>query len=221
MPIPHIGNYANETNASLRVISGSTHFSPLPILVEIDGAENGDFSFRWSIDNGVTFVEEKQSINGSPKLSDYGMVLSFESLKEERYHLGDRWTFTAYPKHEIVRITKSFDEASIYANRAKVRLFEALQRLYLSEEISIHSTINNVDEKIYLRYTYDMPTTMFASVDDNSSAIFSYSTDNNMLLSTHVDSTEAQPFGITWKPNQSDNYVIFAVAEDYSRQPGN
>ena len=77
--------------------------------------------------------------------------------------------------------------------------------------------VNDHDNFIYLNHTHDRAVLSEASVIvDSDTFITSEKSDEGMILSTAPDSTFAQPFGTTWEPNATGNYLFTAVAEDFS-----
>ena len=209
--VPAYGNYLNDLSLS----GGFDYPDPLTFIIEIDGVLNGTDTYRWSTDGGNTFVEEKQQIvSGLSQSLTHGLSIVFTN--KTGHHIGDRWSFVARPSNQIVKLSDT-KVAAIDGKRTKLRLFDAIQNLYELGELSIHPRINEYDDSIYLRHINDLSISGNVSVTGNSLSKLNYSSaDDNMILATVADSTLPQPFGSTWTPTEARNYVIFAVAEDFS-----
>jgi hypothetical protein len=202
-----------------------THPEIISFVVEIDGMKDGKNTFRWSDNGGVTYVEEKRVLTVGVNrydLGDYGLDIVFSN--NVGFYVGDRWSFVAHPRNEIVKVSNT-GNPEIDAERTKQNLFNALMNLFTLGELSLLPQINKFDNSLYLSHIHDLSISnsisisgeelIFSTNQDLSPLIFKEST-NNMILAKVPDSTMPQPFGNTWKPVSPGNYVIFAVAEDFS-----
>ena len=212
--VPPLG-YSDD-NLTLNPGSNFTYPDTISFVVEIDGVKDGKNTYRWSDSGGLTFVEEKQTVTKGinyDSLGEYGLEIAFSN--DSGFLVGDRWSFVAHPKNHIVKVSNT-DKEAINAERTKQNLFNVLMELYSIGELSLLPQINKFDNSIYLSHIHDLPISNSISVSiAGDSLIFTEAT-NNMLLATVADSTIPQPFGNTWKPDSTGNYVIFAVAEDFS-----
>ena len=98
----------------------------LTFVIEIDGVSNGADTYRWSTDGGNTFVEEKQVIiQNTDQTLSHGLNIRFYSNKTG-HHLGDRWSFVAQPKNQIVEISDT-EFPAIDGKRTKLSLLMRLR----------------------------------------------------------------------------------------------
>jgi len=209
--IADYGNYLNDLEPGGKF----TFPNAVTFTVEIDGVLDSGDTYKWSADGGVTFIDEKREIeSGISQTLMHGISITFGN--SSGHHVGDRWRFTAYPKNQIITISDT-DEPSINAKITKHKLFEAIKNLHALGVLSIDAHLNDFDNSIHLRHTQDLPIKNNVSVTGTSLNYLNYlSSSDDMLLAFVPESTQPQPFGATWAPSASGNYVILAVAEDFS-----
>ena len=94
-PIPAINNRPSTTAP----VAGGTFTNPkhLEFVLEIDGPQ----TFRWSKDGGLTFVDEKVSIDGTAQPLAAGITITMDATNDH-YAIGDRWSFAAAPTYTPV-----------------------------------------------------------------------------------------------------------------------
>ena len=197
-------------------------------MVEIDrlgdAAIGSVDTFRWSIDGGLSFVQEYVPITaGISQSLIYGLDANFTNATG--HGLGDRWTFTGRPLNQIVSIA-SGGSNSINVSRTRDDLHRAIEYSRSQGLLAVRTYLDSNTSLLYLAHTFSQAT--FQDVAISGSALSSNGgniilidndangdgQDDNYVLSQAKDGKLNQPFGLTWEANQSGEFIIFAIAED-------
>ena len=223
MAVPSASNQLDDL-----ILEGNFTFSkPVQFLIEIDDDNSTTSRYRWSMDGGLTFVDEYIEITaGVSQPLRHGLSIKFPTATG--YGLGDRWSFTARPMHQIVKL-ENIGTSSIDIQLTRNNLKDAIDHATSNELLSIRTFTNSSSEKLFLAHTYDR--LISQNVDIYGSALPSIAyTDNdldgdnepdNFILSQSMDPIHDQPFGVTWEANTTGTFVVFAIAEDSSGNRAN
>ena len=203
-----------------------THFKPVDFFVEIHQlAKNGEGDkFRWSLDRGLTFVEEYVEISAGASYSlAHGLDIKFTN--DDGHAVGDRWSFTGRPLHQIVRI-EDVGSTAVNVRLTRDNLEDSINQIASMGLLSVRSFTDSNHSNLYLTHTFDR---LIEDDVDLSGTALSFAggsilftnndldgdgTADNFILSQAADPTRNQPFGITWKANTTGSFILFAVAED-------
>ena len=163
-------------------------------MVEIDrlgdpnNADNND-TFRWSVDGGVSFVQEYvEIVAGSAYSLAFGLDANFTA--STGHGLGDRWIFYDRPQNQIVQIASG---ASAGANikRTRDNLKHAIDYAQNQGILSLRTYIDSNDSLLHLAHTFD-----YAVVSDvnitGSALTTSTPTPGSIILLT-------MPMGMGWQ----------------------
>ena len=111
------------------VVSGNfTNPQSLNFKVEIDGTGTTD-TFRWSIDGGISYIEERvEIIRGSAQSLADGLSVTFANATG--HGLGDNWSFLGRAENVVVPISRNREGASLVARTLLTRnaLSEAMDQ---------------------------------------------------------------------------------------------
>ena len=243
--VPSAQNLLNDFSISS---SSFTNSSEISFLVEIDGAGNASSgtvdSYRYSIDGGRTFVGEKIAINAGASVSlprGFGVQVMFENSLG--HALGDSWSFILRPLHQIVQIEDDHPSSEVNRLITRNNLLEAMNEAENMGLLSIHASVQDDPDLIYLRHLNDLlyanASLSGSSLENNGTGgniVLHYnqndsSSDNNssLLIPQFADSKKPQPFGITWQANFDGNQssldkdgneqiYFYAIAKDNTGQ---
>ena len=105
-------------------------------LIEIDSDGSPD-TFRWSLDGGANFNNSQIPVEENiPIPLSSGLSISFSSSTAGK--IGDRWRVRAYPKNEIVEVSRmgTFEER---IERTRQNLIRAINRAQLNGRVAIRA----------------------------------------------------------------------------------
>jgi len=105
-------------------------------LIEIDSDGSPD-TFRWSLDGGANFNNSQIPLEENiPIPLSSGLSISFSSSTAGK--IGDRWRVRAYPKNEIVEVSRmgTFEER---IERTRQNLIRAINRAQLNGRVAIRA----------------------------------------------------------------------------------
>ena len=105
-------------------------------IVEVDGDGSPD-TFRWSLDGGRSFNDQKISIIKDQEFSlSAGVKITFSASSS--YSKGDKWKILAYPVNEIVEIDPrgTFEERIA---QTKENLIEAINRIRNEGSLALYA----------------------------------------------------------------------------------
>ena len=109
-------------------------------LIEIDG-KTPNTTFRWSIDGGLSFNEEKVEVPSTPGIYSLsaGVIIDFDDFSSSsNFALGDRWKIKAYPVNQMVEVAKigTFNDRLATTKR---NLIEAINRARNEGKLAIYA----------------------------------------------------------------------------------
>ena len=222
--------YASQANVldDLTIEGNLTYFSAVQFLVEIDRLGDTDAgtadTFRWSLDGGLSFVQEYVPITaGTSQSLIYGLDANFTNANG--HGLGDRWTFTGRPLNQIVSIA-SGGSNSINVSRTRDDLQRAIEYSRSQGLLGVRTYLDTNDSWLYLAHTFSQATIQDVAISgtalsSNGGSIILLDNDangdgedDNYVLSQAKDGKLNQPFGLTWEANETGEFIIFAIAED-------
>ena len=121
----------------------------LTYRIEVDG----DYTIRWSKDDGATFGDEKVRIDQGPiALGNEGLL--FE-LTQQDYDIGRSWKIVVSPKNTIVPIY-DFDQSARLL-RTRNALWQAIEKANSNGILEIHADGKGTTDSLYLYSTMSLP----------------------------------------------------------------
>ena len=223
--VPSTYNQLND----LLVEGNFSYPGPIEFLIEIDreGGTGSVDSYRWSLDGGLTFVDELIGITpGVAQALGFGLSIKFSNASG--HALGDRWSFIGRALHQVVRIATDSNSPTVNILRTRDKLKAAIEHSKSLDLLSVRSLNNSSTDQLFLAHALDNlvasdvavsgtalssqgGTILFSNNDYNGDSL-----PDNFILSQANDTTLKEPFGITWEANETGSFLIFAIAEDSS-----
>ena len=142
-------------NQDKLIVSGPfTGSTTTTYYIEIDG----DRTLRWSKDGGITFVNEKVSMDQNLTLGN-GLSVNFSGIDNSIIQVGDSWEIIGNPLNTIVTI---FDApAAVLSTRNALEY--AFNEARLRGQLEFRTESRGTEDKLYLYSTLSLP---YLSDDD-------------------------------------------------------
>ena len=209
------GQLRNKDN--LTVVGEFTGSVETSYFIQIDGYR----SIRWSKDGGSTFVNEKVSMDSTLLLGN-GLEVVFEEIDSSVSQIGDSWEIIGNPSNTIISI---YDEPAAVL-RTRNAIAEVFNQARQRGMLEFRTEDKGSNDKVYLYSTLSLPyedevsITGTALSTESGTILFNdndFDDDNesdNIIRRQNSFGREFYPFGMTWEPNATGSYSIFAVARD-------